>query len=107
MNVCADIQKVDEHGDLKTTPLEGELVNIQMKSDPLSLLSSVLVLCLNLDRTYTFRCRRKSQRVSKPSWAFLSMATPFTPTGVVLDSAAHLGHERDDNAKPMSARNAS
>jgi len=27
--------------------------------------SAVLVLCLNLGRTYTFHCRRKSKRASK------------------------------------------
>jgi hypothetical protein len=37
--------------------------------------SSVLVLCLNLGRTYTFHCRRKSKRASK--WLGFLVNVPF------------------------------
>src|SRR5262245_45047854 len=36
---------------------------------------TVLVLCLNLGRTYTFHCRRKSKRASK--WLDFLVNVPF------------------------------
>ena len=47
-----------------------------MRADPLTLASSpVLVLCLNLGRTYTFHCRRKSKWASK--WLGFLVNVPF------------------------------
>src|ERR671923_641680 len=66
--------------------LREKLPSFRLFISPHSSRTAVLVLCLNLGRTYTFHCRRKGKRVSK--WlGFLCQSSVLVRSGFDSQSA--------------------